>query len=94
MATASWNDVVIANSDDLVEVEGNLYFPQDGVDYSHLAPSEHTSHCPWKGTASYYHVEVDGQRNENAAWYYPDPKPEAAQIKNRIAFWKGVQVKA
>ena len=92
MATASWNKVVIANSEDWVEVEGNLYFAQDGVDYSHLAPSDHTSVCAWKGTASYYHVDVDGKRNENAAWYYAEPKDAAREITGRIAFWKGVQV--
>jgi len=75
-----------------VVVEGNQYFPPEAVKKEALKPSKHTSVCPWKGTAHYYHVEVDGIRNDNAAWYYPEPKPAAAEIKNRIAFWKGVRV--
>lgn len=89
---AIWNDQVIASSDETLVVEGNHYFPRDDVDPSVLEKSETTSTCPWKGTARYYNLEFDGERNEDAAWYYPDPKPQAAKIKDRIAFWKGVEV--
>jgi uncharacterized protein (DUF427 family) len=92
MAKATWGGQTIAESNDTVVVEGNQYFPLDSVQRAFLKASEHTSGCPWKGTAHYYHVEVDGMKNENAAWYYPQPKPAAAQIKGRIAFWKGVRV--
>jgi len=92
MAKALWGGKVIAESKATVVVEGNQYFPPAAVKKQFLLPSNHTSICPWKGTARYYHVEVDGMRNENAAWYYPEPKPAAAQIKNHIAFWKGVCV--
>ena len=91
---ANWNAMEIARSDDTVVVEGNHYFPLDAVNDSCLRPSDHTSYCPWKGTAHYYHLEVNGERNENAAWYYPKPFDAAAQIKGRVAFWKGVQVSA
>jgi len=94
MTKASWAGKTIAESDDTVIVEGNQYFPADSVERGFLKTSSHTSVCPWKGTAHYYHVEVDGMKNENAAWYYPDPKPAAAQIKDRIAFWKGVHIEA
>jgi uncharacterized protein (DUF427 family) len=92
MTTASWNGVVIAESDDIVTVEGNAYFPRDAVREDVLRPSDHHTVCPWKGTASYYHVVVDGETNENAAWTYPDTKPAAANIKDHVAFWKGVTV--
>jgi uncharacterized protein (DUF427 family) len=92
MAKATWSGKVIAESDTTVVVEGNQYFPGDAVKKEFLKPSTHTSVCPWKGTAHYYHVEVDGMRNDNAAWYYPDPKPAAAEIKGRVAFWKGIRV--
>jgi uncharacterized protein (DUF427 family) len=94
MAKATWGGKVIAQSDACVVVEGNQYFPPEAVKKEFLKPSKHTSECPWKGTAHYYSVEVDGMRNDNAAWYYPHPKPAAAEIKNHIAFWKGVQVDA
>ena len=92
MARAVWNDTVIAESADTKVVEGNHYFPADSIKTGCFAESDHHTHCGWKGQASYYHVVVDGERNENAAWYYPDPKPEAAAIKGYVAFWKGVQV--
>ena len=92
MATASWNGTQIAQSDDTVVVEGNHYFPREAVQDGVLVPSSHTSVCPWKGTASYFSVVVDGQTNENAAWYYPEPKDAAAEIRDRVAFWKGVEV--
>jgi uncharacterized protein (DUF427 family) len=92
MATARWNGTVIAESDDTVVVEGNHYFPPSAVAEGVLVPSATTSVCPWKGTASYHSVVVDGQENRDAAWYYPEPKEAAAQIRDRIAFWKGVEV--
>ena len=92
MAKATWGGKTIAESKATVEVEGNQYFPAEAVGKNFLKPSEHTTICPWKGTAHYYHVEVDGMRNDNAAWYYPEPKPAAAEIKDLIAFWKGVRV--
>ena len=90
---AIWNNQVIAESDATVVVEGNHYFPRDAVDDAYLRPSDHTSFCPWKGEASYFDIEVDGERNANAAWYYAEPKDAAAQIRGRVAFWKGVQVR-
>lgn len=92
MVQARWNGAVIADSDDTVIVEGNHYFPRDAVDAAVLSDSTTTSRCPWKGIAHYHHVTVDGQVNEDAAWYYPDPKEAAAAIKDRIAFWRGVEV--
>ena len=92
MTQALWNGTVIAQSDQTVEVEGNQYFPADSVRREYLRPSTNHSICPWKGTASYYDLEVNGQRNPNAAWYYPDPKPAASQIRDHVAFWKGVEV--
>jgi uncharacterized protein (DUF427 family) len=94
MATATWNGTTIASSDDTVVVEGNHYFPRASVAEGVLVASSRTSVCPWKGTASYASVVVDGQVNADAAWYYPQPKPEAAQISDRVAFWKGVEVTA
>ena len=92
MVTASWNGTVLARSDDTVVVEGNHYFPRDAVVEGVLVDSPSTSVCPWKGTASYHSVVVDGQTNVDAAWYYPDPKDAAAQIRDRVAFWEGVDV--
>jgi uncharacterized protein (DUF427 family) len=92
MATARWNDAVIAKSDDTVIVEGNHYFPRDAVADEYLEPSDHHSFCPWKGTASYYTLVVDGERNVNAAWYYPSPRRAAADIEGRVAFWHGVTI--
>lgn len=89
---ATWNDRTIARSDDTVVVEGNHYFPREAVDVALLHPSDTTTLCPWKGTARYYSLEVDGARNPDAVWYYPDPKPAAAEIRDRLAFWKGVRV--
>jgi uncharacterized protein (DUF427 family) len=94
MATATWNGTVIAESDDTVVVEGNHYFPLDAVTDGVLVDSDHTSVCPWKGTARYYSVQVDGEVNRDAAWYYPEPKDAAAAITGRVAFWKGVTVTA
>jgi uncharacterized protein (DUF427 family) len=92
MPKATWKGAVLAESDRCVIVEGNQYFPLESVKKKYLKPSETHTTCPWKGTASYHHIEVDGERNPDAAWYYPDPKPAALQIKDHIAFWKGVRV--
>jgi len=94
MATATWNGVTIADSDDTIVVEGNHYFPADAVSSEYLKESDTQSVCPWKGTASYYTLAVDGKENKDAAWYYPETKPEADHIRGRIAFWKGVEVTA
>ncbi len=83
---------MIAESDDTVVVENNHYFPMDSVKAELLRPSERHSVCPWKGTASYYSLEVDGQVNRDAAWYYPQPKPAAEEVTDRVAFWNGVTV--
>ncbi len=92
MATATWNGTIIAQSDTTEMVEGNHYFPLESVNSAYLKPSATQSVCPWKGTASYYSLDVDGQQNPDAAWYYPQPKDAAAQIKDHVAFWKGVTV--
>ena len=89
---AIWNDTVLAESDDTVVVEGNHYFPHDSVNWEYFEPSDTHTTCPWKGVASYYSVVVDGQRNPDAAWVYPEPKPAASQIAGGLAFWHGVQV--
>lgn len=89
---AIWKGALLAESDDIVSVEGNAYFPLASLRTQHLRPSDHHSWCPWKGEASYYHVEVNGHTNANAAWFYPQPKPEAEAVRDRVAFWRGVQV--
>ena len=89
---AIWKNRVIAESDDTVFVEGNHYFPRTAVATSCLQDSDMTSFCPWKGTANYYDVVVDGEQNPGAAWYYRDPKEAARRIADRIAFWRGVEV--
>ncbi|MFF4381327.1 DUF427 domain-containing protein [Kitasatospora sp. NPDC092039] len=92
MTTASWQGVVIAESDDTVVVEGNHYFPAEAVRSEYLRPSDTTTVCGWKGTADYYTLEVDGRTNPDAAWFYTDPKPEAEHVRGRVAFWRGVEV--
>jgi uncharacterized protein (DUF427 family) len=92
MAKATWNGAVIAESNDIEIVDGNVYFPKDAVNPTCLQPSEHHTVCSWKGDCSYYNVVVDGQVNRDAAWFYSDPKPAAANIRGRVAFWRGVQV--
>ncbi|MXO85940.1 DUF427 domain-containing protein [Altererythrobacter aurantiacus] len=89
---AKWNGRTIAESDDTVVVEQNHYFPLEDVSAEVLQDSDTTSECPWKGTARYHDLKVDGETLHDGAWYYPDPKDAASQIKNRIAFWKGVEV--
>ena len=93
MATATWNGTVIAESDDIVTVEGNAYFPREAVRDDVLRPSGKHTLCPWKGTASYFDLEVDGTVNAAAAWYYPEPKDTAKEITGRVAFWRGVEVR-
>ena len=90
---AVWQGTVLAESDQTVVVEGNHYFPPESVKSDYLIESSTHTHCPWKGQASYYHIEVKGKRNEDSAWYYPDAKPKAENIEGYIAFWKGVEVK-
>ena len=94
MPQAQWEGVVLAESDDCVVVEGNQYFPPESIQQQYFRPSDKTTVCPWKGIAHYYHLEVNGKLNADAAWYYPEPKPAAAQIKGHVAFWRGVQVQA
>jgi uncharacterized protein (DUF427 family) len=89
---ASWNGVVIAESDDTVVVEGNHYFPESSLKREYITFSNTHTTCAWKGEASYYSLLVDGAMNADAVWYYPNPKPEAQQVKGRVAFWKGVKV--
>ena len=89
---AIWNGAVLAESDKTVVVEGNHYFPPDSLSADHFKPSPTQTVCWWKGTASYYTIEVNGERNPDAAWYYPEPKPAAKEIAGRVAFWKGVTV--
>ena len=92
MAKATWNGVVIADSDDTIVVEGNHYFPRDAIRSEYFSDSDKTSLCGWKGTANYLDIEVNGKRNPAAAWYYPDPLPKAERIRGRVAFWNGVTV--
>lgn len=89
---ALWHDTVLAESDATLVVEGNHYFPENSLHYEYFRPSTHHSTCPWKGEANYMHVTVGGEVNADAAWYYPQPLPAAAQIAGRVAFWRGVVV--
>jgi len=89
---AIWNNALIAESDDTVVVEGNHYFPISSIKRQYFEESPTQTICPWKGKASYYNVRVDDKVNKDAAWYYAEPKSEAAEIKGRIAFWHGVKV--
>jgi uncharacterized protein (DUF427 family) len=93
MTTASWNGATIAESDKTVVVEGNHYFPPESVHKEFLQASPTTTRCPWKGKAGYYSLVVDGKTNEDAAWYYPEPSTAAANIKDYVAFWNGVDVR-
>jgi uncharacterized protein (DUF427 family) len=92
MVIATWKGTAIAESDDTIVVEGNHYFPLESIDPSVLRPSDTHTVCPWKGTACYYDVVVDGEVNSDAAWYYPTPSTAAANITGRVAFWRGVEV--
>ena len=92
MTKAIWNDVVVAESDVTEVVEGNQYFPADSIRTEYFQDSDTTSVCGWKGLANYYDLVVNGETNPGAAWYYADPKPEAANVKGHVAFWKGVTI--
>lgn len=92
MVTARWNGTVVAESDDTIIVEGNHYFPRDSIVAEHFAETSRQSVCPWKGTASYFDLVVDGETNQSAAWYYPNPRPAASDVEDRVAFWRGVVV--
>jgi len=89
---AIWNNKIIAESDATVQLEGNSYFPADSVNNEYLKSSQYQTVCPWKGTASYYDIVVDGETNNDAAWHYPEPKDAAKDIRGRLAFWKGVEI--
>lgn len=89
---AIWNNQILAESEETVVVENNHYFPASSLNMVFFIPSETTSHCPWKGDASYYSVVVNGEENTDAAWYYPAPKEAAKEIKDHVAFWRGVDV--
>ena len=92
MKKAVWKGKILAESDKTPFVEGNFYFPPESVHHEFLTSSDYHTTCPWKGLAFYYHMEVDGEVNPDAAWYYPEPKPAADQIKKYVAFWKGIEV--
>ena len=90
MPKATWNGAVLAESDDTVLIEGNYYFPRNSINSEFFVEIARQTRCPWKGMASYYDLVVDGEVNPGAAWYYPDPEPAAIDIKDRVAFWRGV----
>ena len=92
MAKAYWNNTILAESDQTIVIEGNHYFPPDAVNWQYFIPSQTHTICPWKGQASYYTIAVNGQTNMDAAWFYPEPKDAAKQIRGFIAFWRGVRV--
>lgn len=92
MNKAVWNDQVVAESNDCITIEGNKYFPHESINKEFFKESDYHTTCGWKGEASYYTLDVNGKTNENAAWYYPEPKDAAKEIKNYVAFWKGVKV--
>jgi uncharacterized protein (DUF427 family) len=92
MAKAMWENAVLAESDKTIEIEGNQYFPPDAIKREYFKPSKTQTVCPWKGTASYYTVDVNGKTNPDAAWFYAEPKSAGKQIKGYVAFWKGVRV--
>jgi uncharacterized protein (DUF427 family) len=92
MPRAIWNGKVIAETERFETVEGNIYFPPQAMKREYFKPSQTRTICPWKGTAHYYNVIVDGKENSDAAWYYPQPKPEAANIRDHVAFWRGDEI--
>ncbi len=94
MASATWNGVILAQSDNCETVEGNYYFPPDSLNKEYFKESDKKTTCFWKGEASYYTIEVEGQQNKDAAWYYPNPKEKAKNIQGYVAFWKGVKVES
>lgn len=94
MAKAIWNGIVLAESEKVETVEGNIYFPLSALNRDFFIESETTTGCPWKGTARYFTIAANGKENRDAAWYYPDPKPAADNIRDHVAFWRGVDVSA
>ncbi len=92
MRKASWNGRIVAESEQFELVEGNVYFPRNSIKSEYFVPSTHTTQCPWKGTASYFHLNVGGKENKDAAWYYPVPSKAAEKIKDYVAFWRGVEI--
>jgi uncharacterized protein (DUF427 family) len=92
MAKASWHGVKLAESDDYEVVEGNIYFPVSAIDKNYFSDSDTHTNCPWKGEAHYYNIEVNGELNKDAAWYYPETKEAAKNIEGKVAFWRGVEV--
>ncbi|MGB2924961.1 MAG: DUF427 domain-containing protein [Limnothrix sp.] len=94
MPTATWNDTIIAESDNCEIVEGNYYFPPDAIKSEYFTSSDTHTNCFWKGQASYYTIQINGEQNKDAAWYYPEPKAKAENIKGYVAFWRGVKVEA
>ena len=90
---ATWNGATLAESDETTVVEGNHYFPNDAINGEYFQPTETHTVCGWKGTASYYDIAVNGEINRDAAWYYPEAKPDAKNIEGYVAFWKGVEVR-
>lgn len=93
MKKAIWNGEVLAESNETIEIEGNQYFPPSSIKKEYFTETRTESACPWKGVASYYTIEINGEKNENAAWFYKQPKEAASQIKGYVAFWKGVKIK-
>jgi len=91
---ALWQGTVVAESDDTVAIEGNQYFPLSAIQKKYFEDSDTRTSCPWKGVASYFHVTVNGERHDDAAWWYPEPKSGAEQVKDRVAFWVGIEVTA
>jgi len=91
---AIWNNTILAESDETIEIEGNHYFPADSLNKEFFQPSDTHTNCPWKGAASYYSISANGETNKDAAWFYPEPKAAAKEIVNYVAFWKGVEVVA
>ena len=94
MAKVTWKGVVLAESNEGVVVEGNIYFPPDSINREYFTANDSQTVCPWKGVASYFDVVVAGEVNRRAAWYYPSPSPAAADIKDHVAFWRGVSIEA
>lgn len=94
MAKAIWNGITLAESEHTEIVEGNHYFPPESIKKEYFKENSQQTTCPWKGVANYYNIEIDGQVNQGAAWTYPSPKPAAANIKDHVAFWRGVQVES
>ena len=92
MKTAKWNGAILAQSDKTIEIEGNHYFPPESLQRRYLKESNHMSTCPWKGLASYYNIEVNGEINSDAGWFYKQPSEAAHQIKDHVAFWSGVEI--